>query len=52
MWSYENIGGGLSGLSMALFNRVLGMSTEEIEIFLVEVRKDMKDRTIHAYWPM
>lgn len=52
MWHNENYCGGLSGLSMALFTRVLGMSPEELELFLVDVRKDMKDTKIHAYWPV
>jgi hypothetical protein len=52
MWNYENIGAGLSGLSMALFTRGLNWSAEEVEIFLVDVRKDMRKLRIHAYWPM
>jgi hypothetical protein len=31
---------------------VLGMSREEVEVFLAEVRKDMVNRKYHAYWPM
>lgn len=52
MWAYENLGNGASGLSMALFTRALGWRSEEVEVFLVDVRKQMKDRSIHAYWPM
>ncbi|PFH61478.1 hypothetical protein XA68_17309 [Ophiocordyceps unilateralis] len=52
MWTYENLGNGASGLSMALFTRALGWRSEEVEVFLVDVRKDMKDRSIHAYWPI
>lgn len=52
MWALENIGNGLSGLSMALFTRGLGWSADELEVFLVDVRKDLKDRHIHSYWPM
>ncbi|KAL2760018.1 hypothetical protein ACRALDRAFT_1079087 [Sodiomyces alcalophilus JCM 7366] len=50
MWNLENVVGGLSGLSLALFTRVLGWTVEELELFLVDVRRDMKDTSIHAYW--
>ncbi|KAK1755439.1 S-adenosyl-L-methionine-dependent methyltransferase [Echria macrotheca] len=50
VWSYENIAGGLQGLSMALFTRGLGWSAEQLEVFLAGVRKDMKDTRIHAYY--
>ncbi|WQF85886.1 Putative S-adenosyl-L-methionine-dependent methyltransferase superfamily [Colletotrichum destructivum] len=52
MWTYENLGVGLSGLSLALFTRALGWSKEQLEVFLVDVRKDMKDRSIHGWWPI
>ncbi|KAK3985306.1 Phosphoethanolamine N-methyltransferase 1 [Cladorrhinum sp. PSN332] len=52
MWTEENFCGGIYGLSVALFTRALGWSTEELEVFLVDVRKDLRNRSIHAYWPM
>ncbi|XP_044716440.1 methyltransferase domain-containing protein [Hirsutella rhossiliensis] len=52
IWTYENLGNGASGLSMALFTRALGWKSEEVEVFLVDVRKQMRDRSIHAYWPI
>ncbi|KAI9733770.1 MAG: hypothetical protein M1818_007184 [Claussenomyces sp. TS43310] len=52
MWTVENLTTGLSGLSLALFTRGLGMPAEEVEIFLIDVRKDMKSMKMHAYWPM
>ncbi|KAM0425327.1 hypothetical protein ACHAPT_009383 [Fusarium lateritium] len=51
-WSCHNIAGELSGLSMALFTRALGWSSEQVEVFLTSVRTDMKDRRVHAWWPM
>lgn len=42
----------LEGFSMALFTRILGWSKEEVETFLIDVRKEMKDPKIHAYWQM
>ena len=52
MWCYENIAGALSGLSMAVFTRVLGMTTEEVEAYLIPVRKEMQDPKIHSYFPV
>jgi hypothetical protein len=52
IWTEQNICNGLYGLSVALFTRGLGWTAEETEVFLVNVRKDLKDRRIHAYWPM
>ncbi|APA11946.1 hypothetical protein SS1G_05495 [Sclerotinia sclerotiorum 1980 UF-70] len=52
MWHLENMTSGLMGISLALFTRVLGWSVEELEVFLVDVRKDMKDTSIHTYWPI
>jgi hypothetical protein len=52
MWNYANIGESIGGISMALFTRALGWSAAELEVFLVEVRKEMKNTKIHAYWNM
>lgn len=49
---FENFSDGLSGLSMAVFTRGLGWTQEELEVFLVEVRKSIKDTKIHGYYPM
>ncbi|KAG9238025.1 S-adenosyl-L-methionine-dependent methyltransferase [Amylocarpus encephaloides] len=48
----ENLVSGISGLSMALFTRVHGWSMEEVEVFLVNVRKDIMDTSIHSYIPL
>jgi len=52
MWNCENFSAGVSGFSMALFTRVLGWTPEQLEVFLVDVRKEMKDTRIHAYFPI
>jgi hypothetical protein len=52
MWVYEDLAPGLEGLSMALFTRLLGWSKEEVDVFLVSVRNDMKNTKYHAYWNM
>ena len=38
-------------LSLALFINVLGWSYEQVQVFLVEVRRELNDRKVHAYWP-
>lgn len=52
IWNLENVMPSLEGFSMALFTRVLGWSRLEVEVFLVNVRKELKDPKIHGYWPM
>lgn len=49
---HENFSTGLAGLSMAVFTRGLGWSQEELEVFLADVRKSMKDPNVHGYYPM
>ncbi|KAH6874267.1 S-adenosyl-L-methionine-dependent methyltransferase [Thelonectria olida] len=52
IWNLENVMPSLEGFSMALFTRVLGWSRQEVEVFLVKVRKELKDPKIHGYWPI
>jgi hypothetical protein len=49
MWMQQDLLDGLQGLSMALLTRGLGWSREQVELLLVEVRKDVLNRGIHAY---
>ena len=49
-WTLANMDGGLEDISMALFTRGLGWTAEELEVFLVDVRREMKDTRIHAYF--
>ncbi|TDZ17037.1 Secondary metabolism regulator LAE1 [Colletotrichum orbiculare MAFF 240422] len=52
IWNNENNMAGIEGFSMAPFTRALNWSPQEVNVFLVDVRKDINDRGIHAYWPM
>jgi hypothetical protein len=57
MWNCENFLFGLTGFSLAMFTRPkeeggLGWSLAEMEVFLAEVRKELRNPRIHAYWPM
>lgn len=42
----------LSPLSLGIFVKVLGWKQEDLEEFLVDVRREMTDKSIHAYTPM
>jgi hypothetical protein len=39
---------GLQGFSLRPFTKYLGWTPEELEVLLVEVRKDLRNRNIHA----
>lgn len=48
-WSETNWLDGLQGFSLAWFSRVLGWSKDEIEVFLIGVRRAISEREVHAY---
>jgi hypothetical protein len=39
---------GLQGITLRPFTRILGWQPEEVELFLVDVRKDLQNRKLHA----
>jgi len=43
---------GLSAVSMAVFTRAYGWSAEEVEVYLGPVKRDIQDKSIHAYYPI
>ncbi|WYZ46198.1 hypothetical protein EsH8_IX_000423 [Colletotrichum jinshuiense] len=45
-----NLDIGLEGLSLGLLTRVLGWTKEEVLAFCADVRKDLRNKKIHAYW--
>ncbi|KAN0108726.1 S-adenosyl-L-methionine-dependent methyltransferase [Hyaloscypha variabilis] len=51
-WYREDCLAGLQGASVLFFTRALKMTPEEVEVFLVDVRKGMKMNSIHAYAPV
>ncbi|OLN95723.1 hypothetical protein CCHL11_02734 [Colletotrichum chlorophyti] len=51
-WNYENITSGLQGFLMAALTRGLGWQADEVNVLAAQARKDVGDRSIHAYWPM
>jgi hypothetical protein len=52
LWTLTNVLDAVVSVSTALLIRVLGMSPEAVELMMVGVRKDMKNRSIHCYYPM
>lgn len=51
VWQMTNFLDGLQAVSMRIFTKGLGMAPEEVELFLVDVRKDIKNHGIHFYFP-
>lgn len=50
LWAHEATASSLSGLSIAIFTHGLGWSSDELEVFLANVRKDLRSSRIHSYW--
>ena len=48
-WGNADFSEGLQGFSMAFLTRVLGWTQQEVELFLVEIRKDLRDKSKHSY---
>ncbi|KAK0287686.1 hypothetical protein LTR35_004162 [Friedmanniomyces endolithicus] len=51
-WNQVNILEGLEGFCLALLTRGLGWRKEEVDVFVGRVGRDLRDRRIHAYFPM
>ncbi|KAF5679188.1 methyltransferase [Fusarium heterosporum] len=51
-WSYANMNEGLEGLLLALFTRFLGWSADEVRVLCSAMRKQLRDRNVHAYIPI
>lgn len=47
-----NILDGLEGFCLALLTRGLGWKKEEVDVFVAKVSNDLRDKKIHAYFPM
>ncbi|KAK3327405.1 S-adenosyl-L-methionine-dependent methyltransferase [Cercophora scortea] len=48
----ENLLFGLSGMVMRLFSKALGWSAAEVQVFLVGVRREIRNQGVHCYWPL
>jgi len=51
-WNQLNILEGLEGFCLALLTRGLAWTKEEVDVFVARVSRDLRDRKIHAYFPM
>ncbi|KDN60546.1 putative methyltransferase domain-containing protein [Colletotrichum sublineola] len=49
-WNCANLDMGLEGFSMALMTRVNGWTREAVEELCEEVKHEVKDTRLHAYW--
>jgi hypothetical protein len=47
-----NVASDLSGIILAIFTRILKWTAEELEVLLVNARKELRGQQIHAYIPM
>jgi trans-aconitate methyltransferase len=45
----DSLSAGVQGFALALFTRYLGWTKDELEVYLVEVRQSLQDKTVHAY---
>lgn len=50
LFEMVNMEEGLGSLSMMLFTRALKWSPEQVELFLMDVRKDVKNNDLHSYY--
>ncbi|EGU82511.1 hypothetical protein FOXB_06975 [Fusarium oxysporum f. sp. conglutinans Fo5176] len=51
-WNNENTNLVLESITLAPLTRGLDWTMEEVNVLLVDVRKELNDPNIHAYWPI
>ncbi|KAF6843524.1 methyltransferase domain-containing protein [Colletotrichum musicola] len=52
IWTGENLLAGVEALTLGPFTRALEWMPEECQVLMTDVRKEFKDRSIHAYFPI
>lgn len=52
LFEMVNMDEGVEGLSMMAFTRALNWSPERVHLFLADVRKQAKDRSVHSYYSL
>ncbi|OHW95450.1 methyltransferase domain-containing protein [Colletotrichum incanum] len=50
-WNFHNFFEAAEGLAMASLTRAHKWTSEKVQVFLVGVRKDMRDRNVHSHFP-
>ncbi|KAF2753913.1 S-adenosyl-L-methionine-dependent methyltransferase [Pseudovirgaria hyperparasitica] len=51
-WSLVNLNEGMDGFTLAIFTRVLGWTKPEVDVLCAQVRADLRNRSIHAYFSL
>ncbi|KAI8286351.1 Secondary metabolism regulator LAE1 [Colletotrichum sp. SAR11_57] len=51
-WNYHNFVAAAEALAMGPLTRAHGYTKEEVDVFLIDVRKNMRDQKIHSYLTM
>ncbi|KAK1545410.1 UMTA [Colletotrichum paranaense] len=51
-WNFHNFVDAAEAMALAPLTRVHNWTKEEVQVFLVGVRKDMRDKKIHSYMPI
>ena len=51
-WEQYNLLNNLEGMVMRLFQKALGQSEVEVTVYLAQLRQDMRNMGMHAYWPL
>jgi len=52
MFQHIGLYEGLTGMTLRVFTQFLGWSVEEVELFLTEVRAELRKKYIHWYLPV
>lgn len=52
LWEQRNFLDGLAGFTLATHTRILEWSMEEIQVLMAGVRREISDKSIHAYLAM
>lgn len=52
LFGLVNLLDGIHGLSVKIFTELLGYSTAELEVLLMECRKDVTQKRVHSYYPV
>lgn len=51
-WNLVNMVDGLEGYTVRPFTKIMGMGIEEVELLMMEVRKELHSKKMHVYWPL
>lgn len=51
-WNLVQIEDGLEGFTLRLFTQTLGWKSEEVQVLLANVRKDLRNPKIHAQFDL